>query len=90
MAERGLEEPGQSRAAFAQISRLTRDLVAALHETVWTVNPENDNLEELGNFLCQIAIPCASRAAFAAGCIFPNCRERRGSPAKFATMSAWR
>ena len=33
---------------------MSRELVAALYETVWAVNPENDNLEALGNYLCQM------------------------------------
>ncbi|HEY1789810.1 MAG TPA: ATP-binding protein [Verrucomicrobiae bacterium] len=41
-------------ADFDQISKMSRDLVAALYETVWSVNPENDNLDSLGTYLCQI------------------------------------
>jgi signal transduction histidine kinase len=33
---------------------MSRDLVSALYETVWAVNPENDNLDALGNYLCQM------------------------------------
>jgi signal transduction histidine kinase len=33
---------------------MSRELVAALYETVWAVNPENDNLEAQGNYLCQM------------------------------------
>ena len=33
---------------------MSRDLVCALYETVWTVNPENDNLEALAGYLCQM------------------------------------
>jgi len=46
--------PEAARAEFNQVSRLTRDLISALYETVWAVNPENDNLDALGNFLCQV------------------------------------
>jgi len=46
--------PEKARSDFDSISRMTRDLVSALYETVWTVNPENDNLEALGNYLCQM------------------------------------
>jgi signal transduction histidine kinase len=42
-----------ARANFDRISRMSRELVSALYETVWAVNPENDALEELGNYLCQ-------------------------------------
>jgi len=33
---------------------MSRDLIAALYETVWAVSPENDNLYALGNFVRQI------------------------------------
>ena len=46
--------PEKARAEFDRISRMTRELVSALYETVWAVNPENDNLDALGNYLCQI------------------------------------
>ena len=47
--------PEKARADFDRISTMSRELVSALYETVWAVNPENDNLEALGNYLCQMA-----------------------------------
>jgi signal transduction histidine kinase len=46
--------PQNARADFDRISRMSRDLVSALYETVWAVNPENDNLSALGNYLRQV------------------------------------
>jgi len=46
--------PEKARGDFDRISRMTRELVSALYETVWAVNPENDNLDALGNYLCQM------------------------------------
>jgi signal transduction histidine kinase len=46
--------PASAAADFDHICRLSRELVAALYETVWAVNPENDNLDALGNYLCQM------------------------------------
>jgi signal transduction histidine kinase len=46
--------PEKARGEFDRISAMTRDLVSALYETVWAVNPENDNLDALGNYLCQM------------------------------------
>ena len=46
--------PEKARANFDQISRMSRELVSALYQTVWAVNPENDNLDALGNYLCQM------------------------------------
>jgi signal transduction histidine kinase len=33
---------------------MSRELVTALYQTVWAVNPENDNLDAFGNYICQI------------------------------------
>jgi signal transduction histidine kinase len=53
MAKNNIAFSEQARAEFSRISFKSRDLVAALYETVWAVNPENDNLEEIGNYLRQ-------------------------------------
>jgi signal transduction histidine kinase len=66
------DSPGLSSAArseFDRISQMARDTVSALYETVWAVNPENDNLDALGNYLCQMVhqlceqakLPCRLR-----------------------------
>jgi signal transduction histidine kinase len=33
---------------------MSRELVSALYQTVWAVNPENDNLDALVSYLCQM------------------------------------
>jgi signal transduction histidine kinase len=38
-----------------QISQTARDTTRALDEIVWTVNPSNDTLEGLGNYICKYA-----------------------------------
>ena len=54
MSQENTAFPEKARADFDKISKMSRELVAALYETVWAVNPENDNLEALGNYLCQM------------------------------------
>lgn len=54
MAQDNPALPEKARADFDKISMMSRELVAALYETVWAVNPENDNLEAQGNYLCQM------------------------------------
>jgi signal transduction histidine kinase len=54
MAQDNATFPDKARADFDRISKMSRELVSALYETVWAVNPENDNLEAQGNFLCQM------------------------------------
>ena len=44
----------KARTEFNAISGMARELVSALYETVWAVNPENDNLDALGNYICQM------------------------------------
>lgn len=53
MAEGNVAFPEKARAEFDRISCMSRDLVSALYETVWAVNPENDNLDAMGTYLCQ-------------------------------------
>ena len=62
MAQRKPSLPEEARADFGTISQMTRDLVSALYETVWAVNPENDNLEALANYLCQVGNQLCSQA----------------------------
>ncbi len=54
MAQVNPEFSETARSQFAQVSQMSRDLVAALYETVWAVNPENDNLDAMGNYICQM------------------------------------
>jgi signal transduction histidine kinase len=53
MAQSDEAFPEKARAQFDRISVMSRDLVSALYETVWAVNPENDNLEAMVNYLCE-------------------------------------
>jgi signal transduction histidine kinase len=44
-----------ARTDFDRISRLCREIVSAMYDTIWAVNPENDNLDEMVNHVCQKA-----------------------------------
>jgi signal transduction histidine kinase len=55
MSEKNETFPEKARADFDRISKMSRELVSALYETVWAVSPENDNLEALGSYICQLA-----------------------------------
>jgi signal transduction histidine kinase len=54
MSQENTTFPEKARADFGKVSQMSRELVSALYETVWAVNPENDHLEALGNYLCQM------------------------------------
>ncbi|MGC3961000.1 MAG: ATP-binding protein [Verrucomicrobiota bacterium] len=53
MAQKDGTVSDKARTEFDRISMMSRDLVSALYETVWAVNPENDNVEAVGSYLCQ-------------------------------------
>lgn len=53
MAENNTGFSEHARAEFYRITLKSRELITALYETVWAVNPENDNLEAIGNYLRQ-------------------------------------
>jgi signal transduction histidine kinase len=55
MSQNNAAYPEKARTDFDRISKMSRELVSALYETVWAVSPENDNLEALGSYLCQMA-----------------------------------
>ncbi len=52
----------EARAEFEAVTRLTSDLVRALYEIVWAVNPKNDHLDSLAGFVCQMANQMCARA----------------------------
>ena len=47
--------PNNARADLERIFNLSKELIAALYQTIWTVSPEYDNLYALGNYICQMA-----------------------------------
>jgi signal transduction histidine kinase len=55
MAEADKEIPGEVEAHARQISQTARETTHALDEIVWTVNPSNDTLDGLINYVCKYA-----------------------------------
>ncbi|MGC3959767.1 MAG: PA14 domain-containing protein [Verrucomicrobiota bacterium] len=47
--------PGQTRSQFSELSEKARQMVSSLDEIVWAVNPANDSLPNLANYLCHLA-----------------------------------
>jgi len=44
----------EARSSFHQITAMSRELISALSETVWMLNPKNNELEALVDFLCRL------------------------------------
>ena len=55
MVESDKHEPLEIEAHGRQISQTARDTSRALDQIVWTVNPSNDTLEGLINYICKHA-----------------------------------
>jgi len=49
------EPPGQLAYRVGQITGVTCELMRAMDEIVWAVNPKNDTLESLMNYVCDYA-----------------------------------
>ena len=64
----------EARSQFGSLSRLTNDLVRALYETVWAVNPKNDDLDSLTSFVCQLAEQMCSQAQLRCRMEIPDLR----------------
>jgi signal transduction histidine kinase len=47
--------PETTRHRMGQVSEKSREMVASLDEIVWAVNPANDSLPILANYLCHFA-----------------------------------
>jgi signal transduction histidine kinase len=43
-----------AKNSFSQITTMSRELIGALSETVWMLNPKNNELEALVDFLCRL------------------------------------
>lgn len=55
MAESDKEAPAEVEAHARQIAQTARETTRALDEIVWTVNPSNDTLDGLINYVCKYA-----------------------------------
>jgi signal transduction histidine kinase len=53
LAKQRLGERQEAEAQIDRISHTARDLIGALDEIVWAVDPKNDSLENFANYLCR-------------------------------------
>ena len=52
---RDAQLPGTTRTRMEQVSHKSNEMVASLDEIVWAVNPANDSVPNLANYLCHFA-----------------------------------
>jgi signal transduction histidine kinase len=55
MVEADKDDPREAEEHARQISQTARETTRALDEIVWTVNPSNDTLDGLVNYICKHA-----------------------------------
>jgi signal transduction histidine kinase len=55
IAEDQTNDPELLRPRLRKITQTARDAVRGMDEIVWAVNPKNDTVENLANYLCQFA-----------------------------------
>ncbi|HZQ46376.1 MAG TPA: two-component regulator propeller domain-containing protein, partial [Verrucomicrobiae bacterium] len=55
MLESDKDQPAEVESHAKQITQTARDVSRVLDEIVWTVNPSNDTLEGLVNYICKYA-----------------------------------
>lgn len=55
MVERQTEEAHPAKSQVTQISAMTHEMVRTMDEIVWAVNPRNDTLEDLANYIFHFA-----------------------------------
>jgi signal transduction histidine kinase len=55
MVETDKDEPAEVESHGRQLSQTARETARALDEIVWTVNPRNDTLDGLVNYICKHA-----------------------------------
>lgn len=77
-AKRSLHQPEQAQQQIDKMSRTARELVSSLDEIVWAVDPENDSLDNLANYICRHASEFFDnspvRCQFAIPTKLPHCR----------------
>jgi ligand-binding sensor domain-containing protein/signal transduction histidine kinase len=55
LAKRQLPHPAEAERQMDNVSRTARDVLHALDEIVWAVNPKNDTLDNLATYICRHA-----------------------------------
>jgi signal transduction histidine kinase len=55
LARRSGANPPETDQRIAQMSETARELVLSLDQIVWAVDPDNDSLESLANYICRYA-----------------------------------
>ena len=53
--DRETQQSDRSKPHIQNIANTTREIIQAMDEIVWTINPKNDTLDNLANYIFQYA-----------------------------------
>ncbi|HZQ45602.1 MAG TPA: two-component regulator propeller domain-containing protein, partial [Verrucomicrobiae bacterium] len=70
-ALRSLEDRSEAERQVGSMAETARELVASLDEIVWAVDPGNDSLENLANYICRYASELCADSPLACDFIIP-------------------
>lgn len=71
-ASRSLPDAAQARQHIVKMSETARELVASLDQIVWAVDPENDSLDNLANYICRYASDFVESSAIQCELVIPT------------------
>lgn len=78
MAQRRIANPDEAGGHISIMAQTARELVTSLDQIVWAVDPENDSLENLANYICRYASEFVAdsplRCEFVIPAALPPCR----------------
>jgi signal transduction histidine kinase len=89
MVEADKDQAGEVETHARQICQTARDTTRTLDEIVWTVNPSNDTLEGLANYICKYAQDYLGVADVRYRLDVPPELPPTPIPRKCGTMSSW-
>lgn len=82
LANRDQTPPAEAKGIIEQVRGCAREMVTALDEIVWAVNPQNDSLAELANYLGHFAEQFFRSAGIRCRLDIPNQLPARQLPAE--------
>jgi len=71
-ASRRLANPAEAEQHIARMTTTARELVLSLDQIVWAVDPENDSLENLTNYICRYASEFLEKSSLECEFVIPT------------------
>lgn len=79
-ARRSVTTPDTALQVIETMSSTARELVSSLDEIVWAVDPENDSVDDLANYICRYAAEFFQNSPVTCRVLIPNDLPHRRLP----------